>query len=283
MLPLNPPAGDLGRVNAIVSGRARRYEVRGFASPLSVKAVIGGSATWSTDAGSFEMSAGGCLILNDGEEYSIVVDSLQPVETFCVFFRRGFVEEALHSATTSSERLIDDGSEARRVEFAERMQFDSGLRSLIDDAYRRRDDESIVAIARRVVELHSDVARRVARLPGLRASTREEIRRRLHRAVEAIHGDVGGDLSLERMASHACLAPFHFHRLFASYFGETPHRYVTRMRLQHAAGLLVGTDRPVTDIALDCGFESPATFTAVFARRFGKPPGRFRKNREAGT
>ena len=286
---MNPPSSELGRVNAIVGGRARRYEVRNFASPLSVKAVLEGTATWTTAAGRFDLGPSGCLIVNGDEEYSIEIDALQPVETFCVFFRHGFVEEAHRSAVTGSAALLDDSTVPPNIEFAERLQYDAQLRSAIETE-RRRDGGgtagedagvTFVALAKRLVELHTDVAQRVSRLPALRASTREEIRHRLDRAIGVIHGDLAGDLSLERIATEACLAPFHFHRLFTSYSGETPHRYVTRLRLQRAATLLAGSERPVTDIALDCGFESAGSFTTLFSRHFGAPPSRFRKNREA--
>ena len=94
MALINPPAALLGRVNAIVGGRARRYEVAGFAGPLSIKAVISGTAAWETRDGRYELGPSGCLVLHEGEEYSIEVDALQPVETSLIWrcgTRRGCV------------------------------------------------------------------------------------------------------------------------------------------------------------------------------------------------
>src|SRR5687768_14874226 len=96
-LLLNPPPGSLGRANVLLAARARRHEVHRFAGPLSIKSVVDGAATWETRAGRFELVPGAALVLNDGEEYSICVDALQPVETFCVFFARGFVEDAFRA------------------------------------------------------------------------------------------------------------------------------------------------------------------------------------------
>ena len=281
MTPVNPPPHQIGRVNAIIAGRARRYDVRGFAAPLSVKSVIRGTATWSTAAGSFEIGPSGCLIINGGEEYSMDIDALQPVETFCVFFARGFVEDARRSFVTGSAELLDDGVGAPPLEFAERLQDDAPLRALMTSL--REGIATIDDVAIRLVAIHTDVAERASRLPALRAATRRELCRRLDRAIESIHGNLAGDLSLQRIARDACLAPFHFHRLFTAYAGQTPHRYVTRLRLQRAAELLAGSDRDVATVAYDCGFESPGSFTALFTRRFGVPPARFRKIREAAV
>lgn len=287
-MKVTPPPVELGRANAIVGGRALRYEVANFAAPLSIKTVVSGTATWRTAAGEYEIGPSGCLVLNDGEEYSIAVDALQPVETFCVFFAHGFVADAHHAATTASAALLDDARDPAPVEFAERLQFDEQLRQLMMQmrdllsAGRGFDrNESFTLLANRLVQLHTDVSARVTRLPALRESTRDELRRRLERAVALIHGDLAGELALERLAATACLAPFHFHRLFTAFYGETPHRYVTRLRLERAAGLLAGSDRSTVEVAIDCGFESVGSFTTLFRRRVGVPPAAFRKIREA--
>jgi transcriptional regulator GlxA family with amidase domain len=185
----------------------------------------------------------------------------------------------MRSATTSSDLLLDSTG-AASIEFAARMQFDDELRRSIERASIEKSDESITLIANRLVAIHTDVAARVSRLPALRATTRAELHRRVNRGIEVIHGNLDGDLSLERLASAACLAPFHFHRIFTALHGETPHRYVTRIRLQRAASLLRSTDRPVLDIALSCGFESLGSFTTLFRRYLGAAPAAFRKNRE---
>lgn len=208
----------------------------------------------------------------------MVVDSLQPVETLCVFFQRGFVEDALRSTVTASADLLDSTGSAA-VEFAARLQFDERLRELM--VGEERTDETMTLIALRLIELHTDISARAARLPALKATTREELRRRVARGVELIHGNLDSDLSLERVASAACLAPFHFHRIFTALHGETPHRYITRLRIERAASLLRGTDRNVADIALSCGFDSLGSFTTLFRRLCGVTPAVFRKNREA--
>ena len=78
---VNPAPGLIGQQNTVLSGRERRYDVRGFASPLSIKSVIRGSATWTTAAGRFVLEPGSALIVNGGEEYDLTIDALQLVET----------------------------------------------------------------------------------------------------------------------------------------------------------------------------------------------------------
>jgi AraC family transcriptional regulator len=84
-------------------------------------------------------------------------------------------------------------------------------------------------------------------------------------------------LTLRTIAREACLSSFHFHRSFRAVFHETPHGYVTRRRLDRAAGLLQHGDRAVIDVALEVGFENAAHFSRAFKGRFGCSPKRFRR------
>jgi AraC family transcriptional regulator len=101
------------------------------------------------------------------------------------------------------------------------------------------------------------------------------------RAVVAIERDLDADLSLLDLADHACLSPFHFHRLFTAVVGESPAEYVRRLRLERAAHELSTSQRAVGDIAREAGYGSQSAFTRAFGERFGCAPGEFRE-RERG-
>jgi len=84
-------------------------------------------------------------------------------------------------------------------------------------------------------------------------------------------------LKLEKMAKIAHISPFYFHRLFQAYTGKTLAEYVKELRLQRAEGHLQYSDTPITDIALDVGYETPSSFTKVFNQVLGKSPRQYRK------
>lgn len=276
MVLINPPVTALGSACAIVHGSARWYEVRGVRAPLSLKTVVRGTAEWVTDAGRFELTPGMLLVVNDGEEYSIGIDALQAVETFCVFFATGFVEDAWHSATCSSEALLDR-ARAAPVTFRERLHFRGDLLDGMVAAYARGRsgaglDELMYNLAARVVRASCDVDVRAASLPALRAATRAELARRIGAGIELMHAMLDRPLTIAEIARHACLSPFHFHRLFTAFTGQTPHRYLRRLRLERARALLRSGGRSVTEVARACGFESPTSFSTAFGRQFGAPP-----------
>jgi transcriptional regulator GlxA family with amidase domain len=99
---------------------------------------------------------------------------------------------------------------------------------------------------------------------------------RIERARRLMHDRYADRLDLERIARGASLSAHHFHRLFRRHTGETPHDYLTRRRVDRARELLTTTDRSVTDVCFDVGFESLGSFSTLFRRHTGEPPSRFR-------
>jgi AraC family transcriptional regulator len=102
-------------------------------------------------------------------------------------------------------------------------------------------------------------------------------RRRLVRVLDYIEANLEGDLTLDAMASIACLSRYYFSRAFKQAVGHAPHRYVSARRLEHAKALLSRNDRPLVDIALALGFSDQANFTRAFKQATGHAPGRYRQ------
>src|SRR5262249_49815008 len=99
---------------------------------------------------------------------------------------------------------------------------------------------------------------------------------RIQRVVDFMEAHLFEDLPLATIADRGACSPWHFHRVFQSLTGETPAGYVWKRRLSEICRRLIETRQPLVDVALDCGFESQATFTRAFTRHVGVAPGRFR-------
>jgi AraC-like DNA-binding protein len=100
----------------------------------------------------------------------------------------------------------------------------------------------------------------------------EEQNRRLLRARDAMDGAYAQPLDVPALARIAHVSPAHFIRTFRATFGETPHRYLQRRRVERAMFLLRATDRSVTEICLDVGFSSLGTFSRTFRDIVGESP-----------
>jgi AraC-like DNA-binding protein len=104
----------------------------------------------------------------------------------------------------------------------------------------------------------------------------EDRNRRMLRARDAMDRAFAEPLDVPSLARVAHLSPAHFSRQFRATFGETPHRYLQRRRIERAMELLRETDRPVTEVCLDVAFTSLGTFSRTFGRIVGESPSRYR-------
>jgi len=105
----------------------------------------------------------------------------------------------------------------------------------------------------------------------------EELNRRMLRARDAIDRSYSEPLDITRLAQAASVSEAHFIRTFRATFGETPHRYLQRRRVERAMFLLSETDRTITDICLDVGFGSLGTFSRTFTEIVKATPTEYRQ------
>jgi AraC family transcriptional regulator len=103
----------------------------------------------------------------------------------------------------------------------------------------------------------------------------------VQRVIEHVASHLDEALALEAMAAKACVSPFHFHRVFLGMVGETPVELGRRLRLERAAWRLLHTDRPVTVIAFDAGYETHEAFSRAFRASYAESPSAFRRRRGA--
>ena len=105
----------------------------------------------------------------------------------------------------------------------------------------------------------------------------EELNRRLLRARDAMDRAYAEPLDVRTIAAVAHCSPAHFSRSFRAVFGETPHRYLQRRRVERSMFLLRETDRSVTDVCFDVGFTSLGTFSRTFTAIVGETPSHYRQ------
>src|SRR5215469_13120031 len=105
-------------------------------------------------------------------------------------------------------------------------------------------------------------------VPSQKTPANSEYAQRINRVIDYLRANLDRQVKLQELAKVACFSEFHFHRIFGAVSGETLNDFTNRLRLEKAARLLRYSDRSVTDIALDCGFSSSATFSRAFRSGF---------------
>jgi len=228
----------------------------------SISYVRKGSFGCSSRGRFFELVAGSILVGHPGDEFVCTHDHVCGDECLTFFFAPELVE------------AIGDRTEVWRVGAAPPLPELMVLGELAQAAADGRSDIGLDEIgqvfAGRFIEVVSGRSREPA------SSTARDRRRAVETALW-IDANSQRDIDLEDAASEAGISPFHFLRLFSGVLGVTPHQYLVRARLRHAARLLADDDRPVTAVAYDVGFGDLSNFVRTFHRAAGVSPRRFRQ------
>ena len=249
-----------------------------------------GEVLWAVGGHELLVDQRSFLVLQEGQKYSLEIDSHEAVETCCVFFQSGFVEGVAQDTTSPLRNSLDFPERpAPPLRFLSRLHTNSsdGLLSNIWDFAEKCSEglqpssfeESFLTLSRRLLALYEEVQLQVSRVPAAKTSTKNELFRRLERAREYMHSHSTEPVSLNVVARESCLSPYHLHRSFTQVFCMTPHSYLTGLRLDKANALLEA-GWSVSDVCMEVGFSSPASFSRLFRSHFGISPSSVSKIRK---
>jgi AraC-like DNA-binding protein len=210
----------------------------------------------------FELVAGSILVGHPGDEYVCTHDHVCGDECLSFFLGPELVE------------AIGDRAEVWRIGSAPPLPELMVLGELAQAAADGRSDIGLDEVgqvfASRFVEM-------VSGRPREPVATAARDRRRAVESALWIDAHSHQQIDLEQAAGQAGVSPFHFLRLFSNVLGVTPHQYLVRSRLRHAARLLADEDISITDVAYDVGFGDLSNFVRTFHRAAGVSPRRFRE------
>lgn len=107
--------------------------------------------------------------------------------------------------------------------------------------------------------------------------TEKEHKQRLDSVIDYILKNLNNNISLQSLASVANYSPFHLQKIFKQYIGESPKQYIIKLRLETAFHIMIiHPHKSINEIALDCGFSSPAVFSRAIKNYFGHSPEQLR-------
>ncbi|HWF96212.1 MAG TPA: AraC family transcriptional regulator [Xanthobacteraceae bacterium] len=188
---------------------------------------------------------------------------------------------AFHFAPDHLEAILAGVPGARRAAFAvPRLPPLQPLVSLIAAAEIARDERDGAELEELALRLAGAVAVLAGDAQGSRVPSRRD-ERRVTQALRRIEARFCERLTLTDLARDAATSPYHFLRTFRQVVGMTPHQFVLRTRLGHAAVRLRGSTESITAIALDVGFDDLSTFNRRFRRLTGMSPSAYRARRGA--
>jgi transcriptional regulator GlxA family with amidase domain len=151
----------------------------------------------------------------------------------------------------------------------------TAIRSALDDERGTAEDS-----LRRATEILSEIG-------TTEVTTQEPVRGglcpwQIRKVSSYVEANLDRSIKNEELAAIVGLNTSHFGRAFRNSFGEPPHEYVIRRRVERAQGLMLTSNAPLSEIALDCGLADQSHLTRLFRRIVGESPRIWRRSRLSG-
>jgi AraC family transcriptional regulator len=253
---------------------------------LSIKTILSGEEWYRIGKRNLAVRPGQFLILNDNQTYSCRVHQAR---VFSVFFKREFAADVFRDCNTSENALLDNpfSTNTASPEFFQTLHsIDAGLQlklsslaSVLQAKGYDADEisEHLLYLLRQLIHVHKMEGSQVMRVSAIKQSTKAEIYKRLCVAKDLLHSSFMDKLDLATVSAESSLSMPQLVRQFKSVFQSTPHQYLIRLRLEHAATQLSTDDEPVSSITLQSGFEDTSAFCRAFKARYGVSPEAYRR------
>ena len=256
---------------------------------LSLKTVLSGEEWYTVDRRRLAVRPGQFLILNDDQRYGCQVQKEEPARVLSIFFKTEFASAVFRDCLRSEEASMDNPSYSGNdsLEFFQTLHpVEPRLLHQLQDLTTHLDslgdqtgltDEHLVFLLRQLVRTYRSEVNGSGRIDAVKDSTRKEIFSRVCLAKDLLHSAYREKLDLDTISKAACLSVPQLVRQFKYAFRLTPHAYLARVRLHHAADLLRRTDLAVMDVSWQCGFDNPSAFGRAFKAQYGIQPAQYRR------
>ena len=251
--------------------------------------VFAGEVDYTIDKRQITLVPGSFIFLNPGTSYTKSTDSAVEVDTLTILFDPEFIDDFENSGLLTAN-LLSESSEVvkqRKVRLLESIYpLQGNIRFNLLQLAKQAEtavvnpellNEYLKHILLDYYDIYdSEVIKREASLQFLNGGTKTEILKRLSVARDYMVSNYRKRIQLDEIALVACLSVNHLLRTFKQAYQQSPHQFLTRIRLQQAKYLLKNTDYPVGEIVDIIGFECPSSFIRLFRNSFNVTPGQYR-------
>ena len=268
-----------GWPTVILNTKARKVLRENISGPLSIFTTVRGNSSVTVRDKQVYINENTFFISNLNQEYTLSIPN--EAETFNIHIGEKIGKEIWYDATHSNNFLLDYPSEtSTSPELHNRVHwrndnFNSIIHKLSIVEDEMKEQELLGELIILLLDEKMKSTKKSNSLPATKSATREEITRRLHLATDLIYSHFDKDLSLGDLSQVSCLSKFHFIRLFKEYFHESPHQFITRLRLEKSISYLRSSNFGIKEISEKVGIANSSSFSRLFKDRFGVYPTRF--------
>ncbi|WP_316747842.1 AraC family transcriptional regulator [Pedobacter gandavensis] len=275
--------------NEVIMESAYESAHQATTGKYEIQMIFNGAAAYTIANRELNLYSGNFIFLNQDTSYHRKIDSMLKVDSMSVLFDPDFVLDFEYVRNAKAELLLDEpiSTERKAPVFVEaiyplegdmkfnllnlKKHLDQGCQdNLLLNTYLEHALHNYYAL------YDAEVTHREASLKFLSHTTKSEILRRLSIARDYIISNYNKNICLEEIARIACLSVNHFLRTFKQAYHQSPHQFLTSIRLRQAKYFLRNTDYPVNEIVDIVGFECPSSFIRLFRNSFQVTPGQYR-------
>lgn len=267
----NSRASGTGWPTVVIETRTQPTERLKIDGPLSLFMVDQGTAEIS--CGSFSGHARPLTaVLTHGQEpYSLIYEHTAVVRN--IHFADDLVHDVIGRSFDCQEVVVDPNR---------RAVINRAVRALSTGLLMQQQESTLLLLAN-VLSWYHGMPAEIVLPTGRNTAERHNVMRRLMRCRELLHFSTCERVTLDDLASVACMSKYHFLRSFKLAFGCTPSAYHQHARMVAATHLIRSTEDPITVIAERVGYDSVGTFAATYRRVMGVTPGAVRLQQRAIT
>ncbi|MCR9248929.1 MAG: AraC family transcriptional regulator [bacterium] len=276
-----------GWPTVVLNTKSFGTERNGIISPFSVFLNLKGTSQIRVDNKIVTLDENSFCLVNPGQSYDLIIpEKPESTEVFNLHFGNEFYNQAIRVLSHSTSSLLDNPNlklESNELPIRSFWKEDAILKKidLLKSKYSQgiedpTEDDILFDIFELTYQESQKGINAIESIKSMKVTTRKEIISRLLVALDFMHSNFTKEVSIDDIANVAMLSKFHFLRTFKEAFGQTPHQYLTKIRLQKSKELLKQTSWSISEISTYLGYQQPNSFTRLFSKTFEVSPVAFR-------
>lgn len=256
---------------------------------FTLRFVFSGYGCFKINGRSLMVFPDSFLSINKNTSYQSSISSSEHVQSLSISFASAFINDSLSTITRSTSFLLDNFSSHHTADpyFPESLlpvkrNLMFNLKHINRFILAKVNDDSLLeeylchTFINYTEIVYKDLLLKQDHLNCSRRNTKKELIRRLGIAKDFIYCNYNQSITLSQIAAISCLSVNHLLRTFKQAFGETPHQFLTKIRLIRANELLKNSLFPLNEVVAMVGFECSSSFIRLYKSYFGQTPGNFR-------
>lgn len=278
--------------SVLINARARTAKFpENPGGPLTIKHVFRGEEYYHSGNRLYRVNKNNFLLFNQSQRYSSYINSDEETHSFSVFFERSFVESVLSSLLKPQDKILESPDNTKgslvRFNFVETLYPSdkiiiptlTEIRQSMINAHKPAEyyNEQLYCLLEEILKLNRHLYSSIKKVQAVKLSTKLEVYKRLCIARDYIESSLEQKVTLAQIAKASCMCEHHLLREFRKFYSLTPYQYIIRARLKNAKKLLSTTDKSVSEISIESGFEYLSSFSESFLRHFSMTPSSYRR------